>query len=383
MMTMLRPAIASVGDAARLVHTAGTYVGDVVRERAQRSSGPPLAARRAEGSALECAQGEKPLVSVVVSVRGNANALQGLLAALAQQSFVGSRPAGLEVVIVDNSRRGQCEGGAVAARSWPFPVRVFHEPRPGLSRGRNRGIQAARGRYVVLTDADIRPRPGWLQALVAAVGQHDAAVVGGRAVTSYPDGTALTMGWVAARPLAECHGPLDWPEKLSDYGWPYWIVGANILVDRRAFARLGLLRTDLGRRGRLPLDCEDLEFADRVRQAGLRVVIEPKAVVDHAVGRAQTRPRWFILQGACHGLSVARMRTTVRVPAPAIRAGFSDIVDVLALLAAAWAFLDDVQLVVALRDAVRICTYHLERVRLVLTGRTLLPLSSTNPEGCT
>nr|WP_241755934.1 glycosyltransferase [Actinomadura sp. RB99] len=376
---MLRPAIASVGDAARLVQTAGTYVGDVVRERARRSSGPRFAAHRAEGSALKLAQGEKPLVSVVVSVRGNANALHGLLTALAQQSLVGSRSAGLEVVVVDNSRRGQRERRRVVARSWPFPVRVFHEPRPGLSRGRNRGIRAARGRYVVLTDADIRPRPGWLQALVTAAGQHEAAVVGGRAVTSYPGGTALTMGWVAARPLAECHGPLEWPEKLSDYGWPYWIVGANVLVDRRAFARLGLLRTDLGRRGRLPLDCEDLEFADRARQADLRVVIEPKAVVDHPVGRAQTRPGWFILQGACHGICVARMRTTVHVPAPALRAGVSDIVDVLALFAAAWAFLDDVQLVVALRDAARICTYHLERVRLVLTGRTLLPLSSTDP----
>lgn len=382
-MTMLWPAITSVGDAARLVHTAGKYVGDVLRKRAQRSFSRPLAAHRAEGSVPELADGEKPLVSVVVSVRGNANALQGLLTALAQQSFVGSRSAGLEVVVVDNSQRGHCEGPALAARSWPFPVRVFHEPRPGLSRGRNRGIQASRGRYVVLTDADIRPRPGWLQALVAAAGQHDAAVVGGRTVTSYPEGTALTMGWVAARPLAECHGPLDWPEKPSDYGWPYWIVGANLLVNRHVFAQLGLLRTDLGRRGRLPPDCEDLEFADRVWQAGLRVVIEPKAVVDHPVGRAQTRPGWFVLQGACHGLCVARMRTTVRVPAPAIRAGFSDIVDVLALLAAAWAFLDDVQLVVALRDAARICTYHLERVRLVLTSRTLLPLSSTDPEGCT
>ncbi|MDL4813075.1 glycosyltransferase family 2 protein [Actinomadura opuntiae] len=329
------------------------------------------------------ARGEKPLVSVVVSVRGNANALHGLLTALALQSFVGRVSAGLEVVVVNNSRRRRCDVRAVVAGSWPFPVRVFHEPRPGLSRGRNRGIRAARGRYMVLTDADIRPRTGWLQALVAAAGQHDAAVVGGRAVTSYPDGTALTMGWVAARPLAECHGPLEWPERASDYGWPYWIVGANILIDRRAFVRLGLLRTDLGRRGRLPLDCEDLEFADRASQAGLRVMIEPKAVVDHPVGRAQTRPGWFLLQGACHGICVARMRTTVRVPAPAVRAGFSDIVDVLALLAAAWAFLDDVQFVVALRDAARIFTYHLERVRLVFVGRTLLPLSSTDPEGCT
>ena len=43
--------------------------------------------------------GAAPLVSVVVSARGNASSLEGLLAALAVQSLA---PADMEVVVVDN-----------------------------------------------------------------------------------------------------------------------------------------------------------------------------------------------------------------------------------------------------------------------------------------
>lgn len=318
-----------------------------------------------------------PLVSVVVSARGNGHRLPGLLAALAEQIPAG----GLEAVVVDNDPPGRrVVADAVGRGMWPFPVRTLREVRPGASRGRNAGIGAARGRYVALTDPDIRPRPGWLQALLSAAADRGAALVGGKVVTHYPEGMAIALGWPTARPLAECHGPLDWPDEQVAYGWPYWIVTANMLVDRLVVPRLGLLRTDLGRRGRLPLDCEDLEFADRAVQAGLRVLIEPRAVVDHPVGFSQTRPGWFLAQGIGHGVCVARMRTTVGVPAGALRAGTAEVKDAAGGLIGGWGFLDGALATVALRDLARIAAYHLERARLVLAGRTLLP---TTPPGAT
>lgn len=316
-----------------------------------------------------------PLVSVVVPARGNGHRLPELLAALAEQIPAG----GLEAVVVDNDPPGRrIVSGAVGREMWPFPVRTLREVRPGASRARNTGIGAARGRYVALIDPDIRPRPGWLEALLSAAVDRDAALVGGRVVTHYPEGMAIALDWPTSQPLAECHGPLNWPAEQVAYGWPYWIVTANMLVDRLVLPRLGLLRTDLGRRGRLPLDCEDLEFADRAVQAGLRVLIEPRAVVDHPVGFAQTRPGWFLAQGIGHGVCVARMRTTVRVPAGALRASTADLKDVVDGLIGGWGFLDSALVTVALRDLARIAAYHTERARLVLAGRTLLP---TTPPG--
>lgn len=319
-----------------------------------------------------------PLVSVVVSARGNGQSVRVLLARLAEQTLP---PERIEAVIVDNDplRRRGAVRTAVESGSWPFPVRVLHEPRPGASGGRNRGIRAARGRFVALTDPDITPRPGWLEALVSAAVAEGAAVVGGKVVTFYPDGMAVSMTWPTARPLAECHGPLDWPAQRAGYRWPYWVVAANMLLDRAALGELGLLRTDLGRRGRLPLDCEDLELADRAIQAGLRVVIEPAAIVDHPVGVARTRIGWFLAQGIGHGVCVARMRTTVGVPAAAIRAGAGDVADAFGSLIAGWGFWDSAAAVCGVRDLVRVAAYHGECARLLLIGRTLLRPAEPSP----
>ncbi|WP_214106411.1 glycosyltransferase family 2 protein [Acrocarpospora catenulata] len=310
-----------------------------------------------------------PLVSVVVSARGNGSAVRSLLQSLTMQTLTD-----FDVIIVDNdARRDRTISSLVAAGNWPFAVRALREARAGVSRGRNRGMRAARGHYIAITDPDITPRPTWLQALVSAAIEEKAAIVGGRVITSYPDGMAIAMDGPTSRPLAECHGPVDWPPGRTGYGWPYWIVTANLLIDRQVLPGLGLLRADLGRRGRLPLDCEDLEFADRAVQAGLRVVIEPGAVVDHPVGYARTRLGWFLAQGIGHGVCVARMHTSVAVPAPALRADRADMLDALAALVGAWGFWDRALLAVGLRDLARIAAYHLERRRLACMGHTLLP----------
>src|SRR3954469_18225814 len=134
-----------------------------------------------------------PLVSVVVSARGNTRSVRSLLDALAQQTLA---KAQLEVVVVDNDLPGPVRPIADAGRDgdWPFTVRVLYEPTPGLSAGRNRGICAARGTYIAITDPDITPEPGWLQALVTAIEEEKVFAVGGRTHVTYPGGqvTALT-----------------------------------------------------------------------------------------------------------------------------------------------------------------------------------------------
>ena len=169
-----------------------------------------------------------PLVSVVVSVRGNASSLPALLTALADQGF---GPEEMEAVIVDNDPPGppRPAAQAVAAGEWPFPVRVLAEPRPGLSAGRNRGICAARGDFVAITDPDIVPSAGWLHTLLAAAGEEGAFAVGGQTMVEYTEGQTFSL----PRNLAECHGPVEWPTSRIPALWPYWVTGCNLLFERR------------------------------------------------------------------------------------------------------------------------------------------------------
>lgn len=305
----------------------------------------------------------QPLVSLVTSVRGNGLRVRSLLASLAEQRFPLER---LEVVLVDNDppwRHGAVELAARGVR--PFPVRVVREPRAGLSRGRNRGILAARGRFVALTDPDVTPAPYWLTLLVDAAEEEGAAVVGGRTDTVYPGGTVVPLHVSSAPPLLECHGPPEWPQARTGYGWPYWITTANMLIDRAAALRVGPFRTDLGRHGRLPLDCEDLEWVDRAVQRGLTAVIEPAAVVTHPIGRRETTARWFLTQGLCHGVCVARMHSSVRVHPAAIQADRQAMALAFEALVMGWGFLDRASAVRGARDLIRIGAYRTERLRLL------------------
>ncbi|MEU7984139.1 glycosyltransferase [Streptosporangium canum] len=303
------------------------------------------------------------LVSLVTSARGNGGRLRNLLTSLTEQSFP---PEQLEILLVDNDPLGRHGAVATAARgAWPFSVQVLREPRAGASRGRNRGILAARGRFVALTDPDITPAAGWLAALVDAAEQERAAVVGGRTDSLYPDGTVVPLQDSSARPLRECHGPPEWPEQRTGYDWPYWITTANMLIDRAAALQVGPFRSDLGRRGRLLLDCEDLEWVDRAVQRGLTTVIEPAAVVTHPVGRDETTTRWFLAQGICHGICVARMHSSVRVHPASIRADREAVALALECLVMGWGFLDRGAAVRGVRDLARIAAYHAERTRLL------------------
>ncbi|MFE5754614.1 glycosyltransferase [Streptomyces massasporeus] len=315
-----------------------------------------------------------PLVSVVVSARGNTQNVRNLLDALAQQTLPAAQ---LEAVVVDNDPPGPIRLIAEAVRDgdWPFAVRVLYEPTPGLSAGRNRGICAARGRYVAITDPDITPEPAWLQTLLEAIEEEKVFAVGGRTKLEYPGGQVVAL----TKTLRECHGAVDWPGGREVAVWPYWVTGCNLLFHRQTALDIGLFRTDLGRRGRWMGDCEDLEFIDRARQAGHQTLIEPAAVASHPVYRPETTLRYFLRQGAGHGVCVARMHLSVIVEPAAIQAGRDAVHAAIINLAAGWTFLDRARAVEGARDLARIGAYHLERGRLRLLGRRPISLAQNAP----
>ncbi|WP_331740637.1 glycosyltransferase (plasmid) [Streptomyces sp. NBC_00015] len=317
---------------------------------------------------------QPPLVSVVVSARGNTQHIRNLLDALAQQTLSADL---VEAVVVDNDLPGPVRPVADAVRdgNWPFAVRVLYEPTPGLSAGRNRGICAARGRYIAVTDPDITPEPAWLSTLVTAIEEEKVFAVGGRTDVAYPGGQATVL----TKALRECHGAVDWPGGRALAVWPYWVTGCNLLFNRRTALDIGLFRTDLGRRGRWMGDCEDLEFIDRARQAGHQTLIEPAARVSHPVYRPETTLRYFVRQGAGHGVCVARMHLSVTVEPAAIQAGREALHTAAVNLAAGWTFLDRSRAVEAARDFARIGAYHLERGRLRLLGCRPIALAQHTP----
>jgi len=188
-----------------------------------------------------------PLVSFVIPVRDDARRLQACLASIEQTDY----PRRLiEIIVVDN---GSVDHSARVAREAGALVLSMAKGRvAGL---RNAGAAAARGRVLAFVDADHEIGSRWVHGAIAAL--SDPAVAGAGLPYSPPPGA----NWVQRR----YDGLRSHPRAREDAPW---LGSGNLAVKRDAFETLGGFDTSLE-------TCEDVDFCQRLRTAGHRLVAEP------------------------------------------------------------------------------------------------------------
>lgn len=187
------------------------------------------------------AKGGTPSVTVVVPTRDRPEYLRHTLAAVLNQRLdIGT----YEVIVVDDTdsanRSNSPAASVVDELSGQINVslRAIVPNGSGLNAARNTGIEAAGASLVVLTDDDVEPPPGWLEAVVAGSAR-------------YPDYEAFT-GPIEPRlegfRLPVC-SPTESPVTSFDLGpddcdtATAW--GANLALRRSAYSRIGRFREDI------------------------------------------------------------------------------------------------------------------------------------------
>jgi GT2 family glycosyltransferase len=213
-------------------------------------------------------------------------------------------PADVLVVAsgLDPQRTADLEEGT---RAILPEARTVREPRPGLSRARNRALAAcADDEVVVYIDDDVIVPPGWLRALHDAwsAAPVDVACLGGPIRPRYP-GDA---------PPAWLSDPLLPSLCALDYG------GAPLDLDPRVRTvyggnvgfRCGPLRAVGGfdpawghRDGRVWFSEED-EAQRALHRAGRRIAYVPSAWVWHAIPPAHLRRAFFVRRRFRYGASL-------------------------------------------------------------------------------
>lgn len=202
-----------------------------------------------------------PAVSIVVATRDRVAGLELLLDALGRQS---AGTTALEVIVVDD---GSADGTpallADRVADGVLDLTALRQPSSGgPGRARNRGWRAARSPLVVFTDDDCVPTDTWLEALLAACAAHPGAIVQGMTV---PDPAQ-----------ADRLGPYTRSLEVGELS-PHYQT-ANIAYPRAVLERLGGFDEAYG----APAG-EDTDLGWRARDAGVRAVFAPDAVVHHAV----------------------------------------------------------------------------------------------------
>jgi glycosyltransferase involved in cell wall biosynthesis len=238
--------------------------------------------------------------TVVICTHNRADLVAGSVeAALAQ-----TRPAGGEVIVVDNASSDATP--AVLRRlveRVSSGLRVVSEPQLGLSVARNRGLAEARGDVVAYLDDDAVPRPGWLEALTAPYGDPTIAGVGGRIILRFP---VTPPAWLSA----ELHSALSAFDlgptaRRIRYGEATYPFGANISFRATAARAAGGFSATVGPLGRHQLVHDETDLCYRLEHAGGVVWYAPDAMVDHHVLRERLTPHWMLRRHWSGGLSAA------------------------------------------------------------------------------
>lgn len=238
----------------------------------------PEAAEAAEDPA-DC-----PMVSVVVCTRDRPDSVVTALRDLTALRY----RAAFEVVVVDNAPRDDATERAVRAAFDGDPrVRYVREPRPGLSRARNRGVAEASADIVAFTDDDVRVDQWWLDGIARGFrAAPDVACVTGLIATAQLENAAqlyfhLREGWgtECERRIFDLAQNRD-ESSLYPYSPGIFGAGANFAMSRAVLKDLGGFDEALGA-GAASGGGEDLDMFMRVILAGHRVVYEPSAIVSH------------------------------------------------------------------------------------------------------
>lgn len=220
-----------------------------------------------------------PRVSVLIPTRDQGRLLERCLRSVRDLSTWPD----LELVVVDHQTTQRRARRVLDGLRRDPAATVLHQEGPfNFSAMVNRAAEAATGDVLCLLNNDTEViAPDWLERMVGQLDRPGVGVVG--ALLLFTDGTIQHAGIHPGVDGLMGHGHKhrsgDDPGYFGRLTTPHEVAavtGACLAVRREVFRSLGGLDAEC-----LPVAYNDVDFCLRARSAGLRVVLEPRAVLHH------------------------------------------------------------------------------------------------------
>lgn len=179
--------------------------------------------------------------------------------------------SGAEIIVVDDASTD--DSVAFLKKNYP-QIRVLVHPRNlRFAAVCNSGVEAAKGKIVVLLNTDVVPENSFLKPLLApfadpqvfSVGCREKDMVDGRVILSGRAEGEFRRGFLVHRRA-----------KNQTKADTLWTTGGSMAVDRQKWQELGGMDT-LFR----PAYWEDIDLSWRARRRGWKTLFEPRAEVFH------------------------------------------------------------------------------------------------------
>ena len=224
-----------------------------------------------------------PRCSVVVCTRERPDDLRRCLGSLTEQDH-----PNFAVWVIDNSPTSDRTRQVVNSFNNDLDIRYEVEPRPGLSRARNRGLRSGlAGEVVAWLDDDEIADPLWLSELARSfdgrpeIVATSGAVIPAELVTSAQVWFEQFGGHSKGRGfIADEFSPTTWSRQHPLYPLPPFGVGANMAVRIDSLFRIKGFDEVLGAGAPAQAGEDTKAFSDLLRQGGT-VAYRPSALTRH------------------------------------------------------------------------------------------------------
>jgi glycosyltransferase involved in cell wall biosynthesis len=268
-----------------------------------------------------------PHITVVICTFNRFDLLPDAIASIELQDF----PAdSYELIVVDNSDDLEAQERFRNGLEITCKHRYLTEARPGLSRARNIGVNAASSEIVVFMDDDAKAAPDWLTHIAETFFQYERAGITGGPVR--PIWTVPRPQWL--NPWLEPYLTiLDRGATLRVLQSNEWLAGTNIAFRTQPLKQVGLFPENLGRVGQLLLSNEELIVSDRLRASGYDVLYNPEIVVHHRVHAERVSQSWLRRRVFWQAISDLFIPTAERASQAAADGDIHRVFDYLARLA--------------------------------------------------
>ena len=219
-------------------------------------------------------------VSVVIPTRDRPDLVERCVYSVLRGGWL----ADGEIVVVDNGSTDARLAELLRSLSQRATVRIVKRDIPfNFPLLCNAGVEAARGRLVVLLNNDAEVHEGWLEELVPLAMRSDVGAVGPLIV--YPDGLVQSAGVLVGVNRTATSALEGFDERSpAVQAWcasrrrVSAVLGACIAIERDKYLRIG------GMDPRFAVSHNEVDFCLRLESVGLANVFTPFARVVHAEG---------------------------------------------------------------------------------------------------
>lgn len=201
--------------------------------------------------------------------------------------------ADYEIIVVDNNSTDNTAkiSEEIRAKYPEKQFRYFKEINQGLSHALNRGIQEAKGEYIIYADDDETINPDHLDLLAKHLDKYPAIELAASPVIPiYETGEPAWMSRFTQRLIGGYFNQGNEVKKLDVKNYP---GTGHTIIKRELYDRFGLYNTDLGRKGTSLMGAEDKDMFNRLKNNHIECYYLPDIPIYHHIPEYKTTDDFF------------------------------------------------------------------------------------------